>query len=291
MRVGILVILSLVTMTLDHRQQYLDSVRSALSTAIHPLRLAINLPFAFGDWASETLASRQSLLDENRQLKEKQLELEFRLQRLATLETENTRLRELMRSSSKVSEHILIAELLAVDFDPFKRQSTINRGANDGVYEGQPVLDARGVMGQVIHVAPYTSTLMLITDPSHAIPVQVNRNGLRAIAQGNGSANVLDIPHIPNNADIRVGDLLITSGLGQRFPRGYPVATVTTVTPDPSAPYARITATPSADLEYIHEVLLVWPEGLEPARVETVGDAEPATTAEETASREESDAP
>lgn len=242
---------------MDHRQHHLDTIRNGLALVVYPLQYLVNLPSAAGHWASENFAARSSLLDDNEQLHTRQLLLDVRLQKLHALETENARLRELLNSSRKVGEQVLIAELLAVDQDPFRRRVLINKGATAGVVEGQPLLDAHGIMGQVTQVTPFTSTALLITDPSHAIPVQVNRNGLRAIALGTGEPDRLELPHLPNNADIQVGDLLITSGLGQRFPPGYPVAVVTEFERDASQPYARVFAAPAAQLERSREVLLV----------------------------------
>lgn len=259
MRAGLLALVSVALMTVDHRQQHLETIRAGISVALYPLQYVVSLPAAVGSWAAESLATRTHLLEENRQLRERQLEMQVRLQKFASLETENARLRAMLQSSTKVAERLLVAELMAVDLDPFKRQVLLNKGAQDGVFEGHPLLDAKGVMGQVVHVSPFTATAMLLTDPSHAIPVQVNRNGLRAIALGTGEPTRLDLPHIPNNADIAVGDLLVTSGLGQRFPSGYPVARVIEVEIDPSQPYAHVVAEPTAELERVHEVLLVWP--------------------------------
>jgi len=260
LRASVLVLASLLVMFMDHRQHHLESIRSGISTLVYPLQYAVNLPTAIARWASDNLATRNSLITENQALKDKLFQQEIRLQKFASLETENQRLRELLQSSNANWERVKIAELLSVDFDPFRRQILLNKGSNDGVFEGLPLLDAHGVMGQVIRVTPLTSTAMLLTDPSHGIPVQVNRNGLRAIALGTGVADELEIPHVPNNADVREGDLLVSSGLGMRFPRGYPVATISSVVHDPSEPYARIIARPTAHLERAREVLLVWPQ-------------------------------
>jgi rod shape-determining protein MreC len=158
-----------------------------------------------------------------------------------------------------VGEKVLIAELKSVNLDPYKHQIVVNKGELHDIYPGQPLLDAKGVMGQIVHAGPYSSTAVLITDTSHAIPVQVNRTGLRTIALGSGAINRLELPYIPNNADIRPGDLLITSGLGGRFPPGYPVATVTAVQHDPGLTFSQVVATPLAELNRSREVLLVWP--------------------------------
>lgn len=252
-------IASIALMTLDHRQHTLEGIRSTLSLVVYPMQVLVNTPFALADWASESLSSHTTLLRENSQLRNKQVTLEFKLQKMAALEAENRRLRALLQSSSRKWERVLIAELVSVDFDPFKHQILINKGSHDGIFEGHPVLDANGVMGQVNHVSTFTSSVILITDPSHATPVQVNRNGLRAIALGTGEPDRLAIPNIPNNTDIQEGDLLVTSGLGLRFPAGYPVATVTSVVRDPTEPFAQISATPLAHLDRAREVLLVWP--------------------------------
>ena len=245
-------------MALDHRWHHLETIRSALSTVVYPLQYVVDLPASIGNWATDSLDSRTSLVGENERLKQQNLMLRARLQKFEALESENSRLRDLLQSSARVGVRVQIGELLAVDMDPFKRLITLNRGSNDGVSYGQPLLDANGIMGQVVHVAPLTSTAMLITDPSHAIPVQINRNGLRAIAMGNGSPDQLEVPNLPNNADVHEGDLLVTSGLGGRFPPGYPVARISAVRQDPSRPFAQVAAPPTAQLERSREVLLVW---------------------------------
>jgi rod shape-determining protein MreC len=266
----VFVAVSLVLMTVDHRQHHLESVRAGLSLVLSPLEYLLGVPNAAGEWLGEVFASHNALERENAALRAQELLQDARLQKMAALEAENERLRKLLDSSVKVGERVRVAELLKVDFDPFSQDIVINKGSQDGVSVGQPILDAEGVMGQVVHVAPFTSTVMLITDPSHAIPVADNRNGLRAIAMGTGSFNRLDIPNLPLNADIQQGDLLVTSGLGGRFPAGYPVATVEKVERNPGQPFAEISARPVAHLEQSREVLLVWttpaPVPCDPAR-------------------------
>ncbi len=246
-------------MVMDHKYKSLETLRAGLSVVVYPIQLSIELPGTISDWFSESLTSRRKLQEENDSLRTQQMMQEIQLQKLAALEAENIRLRELLESSFKVGEKVLIAELLSVNLDPYKHQIVINKGEMNDVYPGQPLLDAKGVMGQIVHAGPYTSTAMLITDTSHAIPVQVNRNGLRTIALGSGTTNRLELPYIPNNADIEPGDLLITSGLGGHFPPGYPVAEVSAVQHDPGHAFSRVAATPLADLNRSREVLLVWP--------------------------------
>lgn len=255
----VFVLASIVLMTLDHRQQHLDSLRYGLSMVVYPLQLLVDLPSTTTDWFRESLSTRRALQEENASLRTQYLLLKSQVQKLSALESENIRLRELLDSSFQVGERVLVAELMSVDLDPYKHQIGINKGDLNEVYAGQSLLDQDGVMGQIVGVGPLSSTAMLITDPAHAIPVQVNRNGLRTIALGTGSIDRLELPYIPNNADIRPGDLLVTSGLGGRFPPGYPVAEVTLIEHDPGHAFARVSAVPLAHLDRSREVLLVWP--------------------------------
>lgn len=257
----ILIILSIVMMAMDHRQNHLEAIRASLSIVVYPIQYLVDLPVSATSWIGENLTSREKLLEENSRLKMQQTLFKAQLQKLSAIELENQRLRELLQSSRKVGEDVLIGELLAVSLEPFTRQVVINKGSRHKVYLGQPLVDAEGVMGQIVHLGPLSSTAMLITDANHALPVQVNRNGLRAIAVGTGAPDTLSIPYLPNSADIQVGDLLSTSGLGGRFPPDYPVAVVSHIHQDPSQPYALIEAKTTAQLERAREVLLVWPSG------------------------------
>ncbi len=253
------IIVSIAVMVLDHRFGHLDSIRSILSTALYPVQYVVNLPVRITASLTDTVVSHQTLLDENKLMKEKHLLLNSKLQRFSVLQAENDRLRQLFESSLKLAERVLIAELMAADLQPFKHQIRINKGQNQGAYDGQPILDASGIMGQIIHVSPFYSDVLLITDPTHSLPVEINRNGLRAIAVGTGQKNILQLEHLPSNADIHIGDLIVSSGLGSRFPSGYPVGVVDSITLDPGEPFAKITVIPSAKLEQSREVLLVWP--------------------------------
>ncbi|MEJ1334832.1 MAG: rod shape-determining protein MreC [Candidatus Sedimenticola sp. (ex Thyasira tokunagai)] len=257
-RVIFAVVFSLALMIMDHRQNHLEAVRSTLATLLSPLLYVVNLPRTVGEWANETLTTRESLQRSNETLRRENLLLKAEQQKMAALESENTRLRNLLDSSFRIGERVLIAELMAIELDPYRQQVMINKGTNSGVFQGQPVLDAGGVMGQVVHVHRSSSSVLMITDISHALPVQINRNGLRTIAMGTGRINSLDLPNLPNNADIREGDLLVTSGLGGRFPAGYPVARITTVVHKPGEPFADVEAQPVAHLDRTREALLVW---------------------------------
>lgn len=252
------VLLSLALLVLDHRFHHLQQLRSTLAFVTYPLHYLADLPFTASAWLSETASSRKALLEQNTRLREENLRLKVELQKYESLQAENMRLRDLVDSSFKVGDRVLVAELSSVDLDPYKQQVIINKGGVSGVFEGQPVLDAHAVMGQVINVTPLSSTVLLITDTSHALPVQVLRNGLRTIAVGTGRIDELKLPYLPTNSDIVEGDLLVTSGLGGKFPPGYPVATVTRIDRSPDAPFSSVVAQPRAHLDRSREVLLVW---------------------------------
>ena len=196
---------------------------------------------------------------ENRRLKSERLLIDAELQQVTALEAENARLRELLGARQRVSTEVRVAEIMAVDANPYRHTLVIDIGTADGAYDGQALIDADGVVGQVIEPGLKTSQAVLISDPGHAIPVEVNRNGLRTIAFGTGEIDVLDLPYLPNNADIETGDRLVTSGLGGKFPPGYPVAIVESVTRIPQEPFAVVKATPSATLNQVREIMLVEP--------------------------------
>lgn len=271
-------------MTLDHRQDFLGGIRSAISVLVYPIQALVSLPVSASGWLGENLSSRDNLMEDNERLQSQNIFLKAQMQKYISLEIENIRLRKLLDASERVNDRVLAAELLSVDLDPFSHQVVVNKGSRHEIYEGQPVLDAEGVYGQVVHTMPLTSDIMLITDPAHALPVQINRNGLRTIAAGTGAMDKMELLHIPNNADVQVGDVLVTSGLGGVFPIGYPVAEVIEFTPVVSQPYAKVYARPLAELDRSREVLLVWHEQLidklppeEPVQAETTADQKAAS--------------
>lgn len=245
-------------MAVNLRGNQLAPLRSALSVVVYPIQYLVSLPARLGSSLTDSFMDYKSLIDENRRLKQEQLVNKTRLLKLSALEKENIRLRDLLDSSFKLGEQVLVAELMAVNLDPYKHTVLIDKGSRFGVFVGQPVLDANGVVGQVYRANTLNSEVVLISDPSHAIPVQINRNGLRTIAVGNGKINELSLPFLPNNVDIQVGDLIVTSGLGGTFPPGYPVGVISEVTPQPEKPFSRISAKPSANLDRSRELLLVW---------------------------------
>lgn len=254
-----LIALSITLMTLDHRFHHVDQFRAALSIIVYPIRYLVNMPADMGNWASQAFMTRKSLQEENIDLKTRNRLLKAELQKFNYVKTENLHLRALLKSSKKFDNRVLIAELLSVDLDPYKRQVVINKGSNDGVYQGQPMVDAQGVMGLITHVNPFSSTALLVTDPNHSLPIQLLRNGLRAIVGGTGAANRFELENIPNNSDIKVGDEFVSSGLGCVFPTGYPAGRIVEINIDPSLPFAQVIAEPAAALDRSREVLLIWP--------------------------------
>src|SRR5690606_29881783 len=244
-------------MVVDARFETLKPLRSQLGLVLTPVYWLTDLPMRAWEGMSEQVASRSELIAENRQLKTEALLLQRRLQKLATLTEQNVRLRELLNSTALVDDRVVIAELIGLDPRPFTQRVIIDKGSHDGVFVGQPVLDATGLMGQVVEVMPYASRVLLITDTVHSVPVQVIRNGLRAIASGSGS-DYLELRHVPETSDIKEGDLLVSSGLGQRFPAGYPVARVRSVVHDAGQAFLQVHALPTAMLNRSRHLLLVF---------------------------------
>lgn len=267
---------SIALLTMDQISVRLAPVRATLSLAVDPIKYMVDLPVATVGRISNSLKSYSSLEQENLKLRETQAIDQIRLLKYDALEKENIRLRALLENSFKLGEQVLIAELLSVNISsPYENIVVVNKGTRFGVHIQQAVVDANGVVGQVFRALPQSSEIMLITDPNHAIPVQVNRNGLLTIAVGTGELNRLKLPFLPDNADIQPGDLLITSGLGGTFPQGYPVAVVDSFTPPANK---QVTATPKASLDRNRELMIVWsntkPISLSPAQAPNQNEVE-----------------
>jgi rod shape-determining protein MreC len=271
-RVLVCIALSILLMVLDHRQNHLDTVRKTIGAAVYPLQIMVDAPFRLWSWLSENTAERSDLLRDRSRLEAELVLTRAELQQLTALRAENDRLRDLLDARPRLRDEIRVAEIMAVDASPYRHNFVIDIGERDGVYNGQAIIDANGVIGQVLEVGLTTSQAILISDPSHALPVVVSRNGLRTIAKGTGEFDRLDLPFLPNNADIVPGDVLVTSGLGGAFPAGYPVAIVASVNRIPQASFADITATPSSSLDQVREVLLIW--SAETERTESQDDSD-----------------
>lgn len=229
-----------------------------LSPLAIPFYWFASLPSRISEWRGQGFAGRDELISEHKRKDAELLMLRAEVQKMASMSAEIVRLRELLNSSAIVHNTVSVAELIGVSPDPTRHYIVIDKGAEDGIFAGQPVLDSSGLMGQVIDVASAHSRVLLISDTSHVLPVQVNRNGVRAMAEGSGRMDQLLLRHVPVTTDIKVGDLLVSSGLGGRFPAGYPSATVTEVTHDPGQAFATIKAVPKANLNRSRYVLLVF---------------------------------
>jgi rod shape-determining protein MreC len=271
-----LAIVSSLLLTIDVNSRLLQPMRSVLATIVSPIYIIAESPYQVSREARVTLSTRESLKAENTQLEQRNLELSTVAQQFVALREENARLRQLLGSRQRLGADVLVAELIGVVPSPNTYQVEIDKGADDGAFVGQAVIDAEGLFGQVVEVARFSSRVMLVIDAAHAVPVQVNRNDFRSIAAGTGRTDRLELEYVPVTADIRVGDLLVTSGLGGHFPRGYPVGEVTAVVVDPTMTYAQVTAKPSAALDRSRHVLLVYGIKTEQPKHEEAAPAEPA---------------
>jgi rod shape-determining protein MreC len=253
---AVLVVVGLITA--DLRFNSLVTTRSFLNMFAAPIYWLADIPARAFEWGNTHIQSRRALLENNEKLGRENLVLEGRSHQMAALRAENVRLRSLLNSATLLQDDVLVAELIGVSPDPMRHQLVLNKGARNRVYIGQPLIDAEGLLGQVVAVSEFSSRVLLITDSTHSIPVQVNRNGVRAIAEGTGKLDTLEIHHVAATTDIEEGDLLVTSGLGGRFPVGYPVAVVSKIERDPGQSFATVEARPSAALDRSRYVLLVF---------------------------------
>lgn len=254
-------------MLVDHRSERVEPLRFVIGYLVAPIHYLAHVPVAMSGWVSDSARSHADLQRDNARMERQLLVMQQRLQRLAVLEAENIRLRELLNSSAQLDSRVLVAEIIGIEPDPSRHELVINKGRHNDVYRGQAVVDADGLVGQVVEAGPFTSRVLGITDASHAMSVQVNRNGQRAILAGIGQSDRMRLMYVPDTADIQVGDLLVSTGLDQRYPRGYPVAEVTVVEHSPAAPFAIIEARPAASVERASHVLLV--EGGRETQTET----------------------
>lgn len=258
LRLFLAVIAAIGLIVADSRLGTFVKIRNYMDTAVSPFYFLANGPRKVLDSVSETLATRQQLELENRALRQELLLKNSDILLLGQFKQENARLRELLGSPLRQDEHKMVTQVISTGSDPYSDQVVIDKGSDNGVYEGQPVISDKGVVGQVVAVAKVTSRVLLICDASHALPIQVLRNDIRVIAAGSGCTDDLQLEHLPNNTDIRVGDVLVTSGLGGRFPEGYPVAVVSSVKVDNQRAYTVIQARPTAGLQRLRYLLLLW---------------------------------
>jgi len=270
-------LLALGLMIVDKRYDHLGKIRRMLSIVAYPVQVAVESPFEGWHWFRESITTRDALRADKAQLEAQLRVAQFRLQRYEALEAETQRLRALRDSTAGVSSRFIIGDIMDVDLDAFRARVLVDKGAHDGVFVGQAVLDSGGVFGQVARVEQLTSEVILISDAAHAIPVQINRNGLRTIAVGTGDSSLLKLPYLPTSADVIAGDLLVTSGLGGGFPAGYPVGTIAEVKRDPSQSLADVDVRPAAHLDRSRELMFVWlkPGAVLPATTTSAAPAAP----------------
>lgn len=245
-------------MFIDHHQQHLSGLRKSIAAVVTPIVYLADIPGDFFTWGGENLMTRSQLRQQNTQLQNENMILKAQLQKFANLQARNVSLRNLLGTQNEQVEKRLVAEIISIDSMPFSLRFVINKGSTNHVYVGQAVIDDQGIIGQVIEVSPLYSRVLMISDATHAIPVHIQRNGIRSILVGTGNVNLLALQYLPDTTDIQVGDILLSSGLGMRFPAGYPVAEVTQVEKKPGESFATILAKPTAKLEKNSPVLLVW---------------------------------
>lgn len=258
-------LLCVVLMWYDRKGGWLDTARYGLQAAVYPLQLAVNSPSAAWRWMQDSFTTREALQQQVDALRNQLRDQQLMTLRQAALESENATLRGLNNAMPEVIEKRLIGEVINVEVSTLRQRLLVNRGGNSGVHKAQPVITGEGVLGQVYRIGPFSSEIILITDSEHALPVQVLRSGVRSIALGTGRATALELPYVPQNYDVKVGDVLVTSGLDGVFPFGLPVGRITKVERDPTQPLAQIYASPLARIEADREVLFIWARPGHPA--------------------------
>ena len=271
-------LLALGLIIVDKRYDHLGKIRRLLSIVAYPVQIAVASPFEGWDWFRESVSSRGALRADKAKLEAELRVAQFRLQRYEALEAESQRLRALRNNTAGITDRFLIGDVMDLDLDAFRERVLVDKGARDGVFVGQAVLDSGGVFGQVARVGQLTAEVILVSDATHAIPVQINRNGLRTIAVGTGDMGRLKLPYLPTSADVISGDLLVTSGLGGGFPAGYPVGTVAEVKRDPAQSLADVDVKPAAALDRSRELMFVWlkTQTSSPASATSAAPAAPA---------------
>lgn len=254
---GLVFFLSVGLMIVDSRTTWLDGLRNGLAIAVTPVQTLASIPATIGRYLTDVLSPEPNIDIAYENLRDEYFKLKSETLLLRTLQDENTDLRNLLDASERLNETVTLAELINVSIDPYNHRVLVGRGLRDGVYEGQAVIDDQGVIGQVTEVMPFNSSVMLMTDPGHAMPVQVQRTGLRTVVYGTGSVSSLSVPFLNQNSDVEVGDVLISSGLGGRFPNGYPVATIADIEIIPDEAFMRVSAEPIGKLDRSNHVLLL----------------------------------
>ncbi len=268
LRLLVAVVLSVILIIGDRFTSGGTLVRTGLNTLVSPLIYLANLPYEIFSESAENLTSRERLISENQALRQQQLLQSEKLQQYDFLQRENQKLRALLGSMPRKANKKLIAQVLSVHSNPYSHQVVINKGASDGLSEGQAVIDEMGIVGQLTQVGSTTSRVLLITDTTHATPVRILRNDVRTVVEGIGKINRVKLAHVPHSMDIRIGDVLLSSGLGGTFPEGYPVAVVTEISRDEGRPFAQVYAEPVAQLDRIRLLVVLWRQAQEELKSE-----------------------
>ena len=259
-RLALALLLSVSLIIFDNKFDGFGTTRVYLNSLVSPLQYLANLPGQLLNSSASRFVSHERLFNDNAKLTHAAMLMNGQLQLLTFLQEENDRLRSLLNSPVQNNTRKEVAELMAVDNNPYSHQIVINKGAINGVFEGQPVLDDKGIVGQIMQVSSTNSRVLMIADVTHAIPVRIARNNVRLIVTGSGSLNELLIPHVAHSSDLIIGDVLLSSGLGNVFPEGYPVATITSIIRDESRPFSQVRAKPVAQLDRLKYLLLLWSE-------------------------------
>ncbi|MBD1576171.1 rod shape-determining protein MreC [Vibrio sp. S11_S32] len=281
LRLFFALVVSASLMLADSRLDTFSHVRYLLNSTVSPLQYTANLPRSMFDGMYERFNSLKTLVDNNNALKNEVLILKSDALLLKQYKEENTHLRELLGSPYVRDEKKIVTEVMAVDSSPYSHQVVINKGRTDGVYEGQPVINEKGIVGQIINVSAHNSRVLLLTDSNSSIPVQVLRNDIRVIASGSGDIDSIQLEDVPTSTDIQTGDLLVTSGLGGRYPEGYPVGYVTSVKNDNRRPFAEIKAKPVVEFDRLRYLLLVWPDQARQQQAQTILKSDQAVNNEQ----------
>ena len=259
----VLTLTATILMIIDRSTDWLRPIRHLADSAVRPLYWITEVPGRIEQWSVDQFSRKDELIEENRRLRQERLIYRGRLHRMSELAAENLRLLQLLNASKLLIDSVLLGEVIGISPTAFRHTLTVDRGFTDGINVGQPVLDAEGLMGQVIEVYKNHSIVLLITDASHAIPVKVLRNGVRSIAEGTADYNRLSLRFVSPTADIKLGDQLVSSGLGERFPAGYPVGVISSIEDQPGSVFVNIEVKPSASLDVSTHVLFVFSAGSE----------------------------
>jgi rod shape-determining protein MreC len=251
-------LLAVLLMIVDNFTPWLKPAYSAADNLVRPLYWIANIPLRVQEWSANSLTPRSEIESDNLRLSKESLIYHGQLQRMSDLAAENMRLRRLLNATELLQDSVLVTEVIGVSANPLRHTLTVDRGSADNVFVGQPLLDAEGLMGQIITVHKNHSTALLITDSNHALPVQVLRNGLRSIAEGGADYNRLNLKFVSPTADIREGDKLVSSGLGGLYPAGYPVGTVLSIVSKPGDNFLEIDIDPSAEIDRSRHLLLLY---------------------------------